>query len=606
MTTIHKLDRQTVNSIAAGEVVERPASVVKELIDNALDAGASIIRLAIRNGGIREIRCEDDGQGMSREDALLSVESHATSKIETTDDLFSLQTMGFRGEALPSIASVSRLELVTRRRDDKEGTRVVVEGGEMSFQGPHPMTQGTTVTVRDLFFNTPARYKFLKSDSSEAGAIADIVGKLALSRPDVSFRLERLDDDREMLYTPGNNDLLSAIYVVFGKDTAEKMIPVSVDDGPVRLTGFMTRADAARHNRARQLFLVNGRVIQSSVLRTAVEEASRGFFMKGKFTQLVFNIEIAPNLIDVNVHPQKTEVRFWDDRAVFRAIYHAVKGTLEDSAVIQDSSLEQLNKEEKEASYEPQQVAFDTSRTIVRDQKTIKESESEREPLETIVQKGAEKTLKMDEEKTPASDFHPLKHARFIGAFLNTYLLFEDGDSLVLIDQHAAHERVLYEELLLKRKEKDGVKVPSQTLMAPLHVDLTIKEMALLEDAADHFSLLGFEYEIFGERSVALRAVPMAPVNAQVTLDAKAAFQVVLDRHMTAGESGATVDDNEILHDIACKAAVKAHDRLSQEEAFILIDRLLALTNPYHCPHGRPVALRLTLTDIEKRFGRIV
>ncbi len=322
MTTIHKLDRQTVNSIAAGEVVERPASVVKELIDNALDAGASIIRLAIRNGGIRDIRCEDDGQGMSREDALLSVESHATSKIETTDDLFSLQTMGFRGEALPSIASVSRLELVTRRREDKEGTRVVVEGGEMSFQGPHPMTQGTTVTVRDLFFNTPARYKFLKSDSSEAGAIADIVGKLALSRPDVSFRLERLDDEREMLYTPGNNDLLSAIYVVFGKDTAEKMIPVTVDEGPVRLTGFMTRADAARHNRARQLFLVNGRVIQSSVLRTAVEEASRGFFMKGKFTQLVFNIEIAPNLIDVNVHPQKTEVRFWDDRAVFRAIYH--------------------------------------------------------------------------------------------------------------------------------------------------------------------------------------------------------------------------------------------------------------------------------------------
>lgn len=605
MTTIHKLDRQTVNSIAAGEVVERPASVVKELIDNALDAGASIIRLAIRNGGIREIRCEDDGQGMSREDALLSVESHATSKIETTDDLFSLQTMGFRGEALPSIASVSRLELVTRRREDKEGTRVVVEGGEMSFQGPHPMTQGTTVTVRDLFFNTPARYKFLKSDSSEAGAIADIVGKLALSRPDVSFRLERLDDEREMLYTPGNNDLLSAIYVVFGKDTAEKMIPVTVDEGPVRLTGFMTRAEAARHNRARQLFLVNGRVIQSSVLRTAVEEASRGFFMKGKFTQLVFNIEIAPNLIDVNVHPQKTEVRFWDDRAVFRAIYHAVKGTLEDSSTIQDSSLEQVNKEEKETSYEPQQVAFDTSRTIVRDQ-VITQDDSEKEVIETIDQKPVVTKSSKDEEETPASDFHPLKHARFIGAFLNTYLLFEDGDSLVLIDQHAAHERVLYEELLLKRKEKNGEKVPSQTLMAPLHVDLTVKEMALLEDVADHFSLLGFEYEIFGERSVALRAVPMAPVNAQVTLDAKAAFQAALDRLVTAGESGATVDDNEILHDIACKAAVKAHDRLSEEEAFILIDRLLALTNPYHCPHGRPVALRLTLTDIEKRFGRIV
>lgn len=595
MATIHKLDRQTVNSIAAGEVVERPASVAKELIDNALDAGATIIRLSIENGGIKMIRCEDDGQGMHRDDALLSVESHATSKIKTTDDLFSLDTMGFRGEALPSIASVSRLELTTRRRDDAEGTRLVIEGGERRFHGAHPMAPGTTVTVRDLFFNTPARYKFLKSDAAEAGAIADMVGKLALSRPDVSFRLERVDDGREMLYTPGNNDLLSAVYVVFGKETAEKMVPLQVDEGPVRLSGMLTKADGARHNRARQVFIVNGRVIQSPVLRAAVDEACRSFFMKGRFTQLVMQIAIAPNLLDVNVHPQKTELRFWDDQSVFRAVYHAVKNTLESSSAIAETVLQK----KETTTNKDQQLAFDTSRTIVPDRYPVASKQITDTPLSHEVRDEPAKNEDHD-------DLKRLKDARFIGALLNTYLLLEDGESLILIDQHAAHERILYEALLLKRNERSDHKVTSQTLLAPLHIEVNEREMALLEKETEHFLALGFDYEVFGDRSVALRAVPMTAIHTRISLEPKAAFIAGLDRLMTAEESGVVADDSEVLHDIACKAAVKANDRLSEREVYLLIDQLTTLTNPYHCPHGRPVALRLTRRDIEKRFGRIV
>ncbi|HZK41875.1 MAG TPA: DNA mismatch repair endonuclease MutL, partial [Clostridia bacterium] len=256
MALIHKLDKQTINAIAAGEVIERPASVAKELIDNALDAGASIIRLALENGGIKQLSCLDNGRGMSREDARLSIESHATSKLTKTDDLFNIDTMGFRGEALPSIASVSQLEVRTRRLEDEEGTRLLIEGGELIEEGPYGMAPGSQIICRQLFYNMPARYKFLKSDASETGAVADITGKMALARPDVSFRLERLNDGKELLYTPGDNDLLSAIYVIYGQEAAGQMMPVALEEGPVRISGYMTGPQAARHNRARQVFLI--------------------------------------------------------------------------------------------------------------------------------------------------------------------------------------------------------------------------------------------------------------------------------------------------------------------------------------------------------------
>lgn len=608
MTLIHKLDKQTINSIAAGEVIERPASIAKELMENALDAGASIIRLSIERGGIKKISCEDDGAGMSREDALLALESHATSKLVRTEDLFLLETMGFRGEALPSIAAVSRLELRTRRREDEEGTRILVEGGERTFEGSCGMAPGTTIQCRDLFYNTPARYKFLRSDASEAGAVAGIAGKIALTRPDVSFRLERGDDGKELLYTPGDNQLLSAIYAVFGNEAAREMRPLSSQDPPVKITGFMTGPSAARHNRSRQVFIVNGRVIQSPILRSAVDEACKTWFMKGRYPQLVICLVIPGNLVDVNVHPQKTELRFWDDRSVFRAVFHAVRAALEEEAhIVRPSPAEKQLLEEEQETLPPARQ-LDLGNQVSYRKTGLDFQEKERIPV------GGEAGLPVHDDTAPAGkgedpavkeEMASLLEARLIGTFLNTYILLDDCQSLVLIDQHAAHERILYEELLAQQKEEGGLRAAGQILMTPLRVELSPEELSLLEEEAEHFNALGFDYQAFGGNTIALRAVPSGKASRSA-VNPSAAFRAALDALAAARRTGQEPDDSETLHQIACKAAVKANDRLSEEEIRLLIKGLVTLSNPFHCPHGRPVALRFSREDIEKLFGRIV
>lgn len=600
MALIQRLDRQTINSIAAGEVIERPASVAKELIENALDAGASIIRLSVEGGGVKSLSCEDDGSGMSREDALLALESHATSKLTRTEDLFRLSTMGFRGEALPSIASVSRLELRTRRREDPEGTRLVVEGGERTFEGPCGMSPGTILVCRDLFYNTPARYKFLRSDASEAGAVAGMAGKIALARPDLSFRLERGEDGRELLYTPGDNQLLSAIYAVFGNQAAQGMIPVSSADPPVRISGYITGPAAARHNRARQVFMVNGRVIHSPVLRSAVDEACKTWFMKGRYPQLVLHLEIPANLVDVNVHPQKTEVRFWEDRAVFRAVYHAARAALEqEGQMVRPLQADRQEPEPVSRQLDMgQPVSYVRTAAVLPEEGVLKEtadaSPRAREDLAP--------PTKQSEDPVAKEEIRALLDARLIGTFLNTYILLEDGHSLILIDQHAAHERILYEELLSKHQEEGGLHAAGQILLTPLRVEVSQEELALLEEEAAHFARLGFDYQPFGGNTLALRAVP----SGRAGVDPLAAFRAALDGLATARRTGLELDDTEMLHQIACKAAVKANDRLSEDEIRILIQGLPALINPFHCPHGRPLAIRFSHKDIEKFFGRIV
>ena len=611
MALIHKLDKQTINAIAAGEVIERPASVAKELIDNALDAGASIIRLALENGGIKQLSCLDNGRGMSREDARLSIESHATSKLTKTEDLFNIDTMGFRGEALPSIASVSQLEVRTRRLEDEEGTRLLVEGGELIEEGPYGMAPGSQIICRQLFYNMPARYKFLKSDAAETGAVADITGKIALARPDVSFRLERLNDGKELLYTPGDNDLLSAIYVIYGQEAAGQMMPVALEEGPVRISGYMTGPQAARHNRARQVFLINGRVIQSPVLRAAVDEACKTWFMKGRFSQLVLNLKIPGNLLDVNVHPQKIQVRFWDDRAVFRSVYQAVRAALEGGGrIIQVDKVPE--EKPQEASI---QLAFSSQEKI----QTPSQIHYDRPAPEPVQMEEASSPAIPAQDQSPRTDPIPhvvskardldlekLLEARLIGTLLDTYILLDDGQSLILIDQHAAHERVLYEELLKKREEKGQTPVRGQTLLLPVRLEVSQAEMALLEEEASYFQQLGFDFEPFGGGSIALRTVPMTRADGRPALEPATAFRATLDALAAARQTGSALDDSEVLHLMACKAAVKAQDRLSDHEITILIKRLVQLTNPFHCPHGRPVALRLSREDIEKRFGRIV
>ncbi|NLB28103.1 MAG: DNA mismatch repair endonuclease MutL [Clostridiaceae bacterium] len=606
MTLIHKLDKQTINSIAAGEVIERPASIAKELIENALDAGASFVRLSIERGGIKKISCEDDGAGMSREDALLALESHATSKLVRTEDLFLLETMGFRGEALPSIAAVSRLELRTRRREDEEGTRILVEGGERTFEGPCGMAPGTAIQCRDLFYNTPARYKFLRSDASEAGAVAGITGKMALTRPDVSFRLERGDDGKELLYTPGDNQLLSAIYAVFGNEAAREMRPLSSQEAPVKITGFMTGPTAARHNRSRQVFIVNGRVIQSPILRSAVDEACKTWFMKGRYPQLVISLVIPGNLVDVNVHPQKTELRFWEERSVFRAVFHAVRAALEEEAHIVRPSPAEKQLQEEETLPPARQLDLGN---LVSYRKTGPAFQEEEHP-----QAGGEAGLPVRDDTAPAKrkedpavkeEMASLLEARLIGTFLNTYILLDDSQSLVLIDQHAAHERILYEELLTQRNEEGDLRAAGQILMTPLRMELSAEELSLLEEEAEYFNVLGFDYQAFGGNTIALRAVPSGKAGRSA-VNPSAAFRAALDALAAARRTGREPDDAETLHQIACKAAVKANDRLSEDEIRLLIKGLVTLSNPFHCPHGRPVALRFSREDIEKLFGRIV
>lgn len=691
-STIRKLDRHTIDSIAAGEVIERPASVVKELIDNALDAGASVIRLRIERGGIRLILCEDDGRGMSPEDALMAIESHATSKLVTTDDLFELKTLGFRGEALPSIAAISKLELRTRTRDAAEGIRVVVEGGQLVFSGPCGLSPGTIVTCRDLFYNTPARYKFLKSDAAEAGAVADLTGKMALTRPDVSFRLDRDQERREVLYTPGNNDLLSAIYAVFGPDVAEAMVPVRGEVSPVRVSGFVATPDAARHNRSRQIFIVNGRVIQSGTLRAAADEASKTWFMRGRFPQLVLHLSIPGNLVDINVHPQKLEMRFWDERTVFRAAYQAIRAAFEKGSHFIEVDLTSTRRTSETAEKPTQrslerladattgltddkgaslirediagftdgkgvlliekdgaELAGNESVSLVRqdttspatppdesiDSKIVATISDKSEALSsmsnsalTAVRQDGEALFQQSQFPTydiarstsiapvfnnhhgddtvQSSEVHSLLNARFIGVLFQTYILLDDNESLILIDQHAAHERVLYEELLQRREENQHGRSSGQMLLVPIRVHVTQKEMAFLTEEEEHFRSLGFEYEPFGGQSVVVRSVPAGSRFNNISLDPAAALRAALDCLENAHKTGNTVEDTEILHLVACKAAVKANDRLSEKEIRLLLERLTTLTNPYHCPHGRPVAVKLSKSEVEKLFGRIV
>ncbi|MDD4324251.1 MAG: DNA mismatch repair endonuclease MutL, partial [Eubacteriales bacterium] len=521
MSRIRKLDNQTINSIAAGEVVERPASVAKELIDNALDAGASIIRISLAGGGIKLLEVQDDGCGMSAEDAVMSMESHATSKLTTVDDLLRIETMGFRGEALASIAAVSRLQLRTRLIGSDTGTELRVEGGRLISSESAGMQEGTVVSVRDLFFNTPARYKFLKSDRAESGAVVDMVGRLALARPDVSFRVRREEDKKDLLHTPGNNDLLSAIYAVFGRELAEAMEEVSHTLAPISVRGFMTMPENARHNRSRQLFIVNQRVIQSPTLRAAVDEAAKTWFMKGRFPALVLHLDLPPELVDVNVHPQKSEIRVWDEKILFRSVYHAVQEALSQGESIKEDHSSSHPVPEQAAAAERKLPPSETAeKPLIKAEKDLKSQITFADsvvPQKSEIENSYRTGPREEEAKKTSADISitaskmrvsHLTGARYIGSFLKTYLLFEMEESLFIIDQHAAHERILYEKLLYNFNENKGERRLSQNLLLAVRINVSAGEMAFFIEHEEEFSRLGFDSAPFGESSIVIRAVP--------------------------------------------------------------------------------------------------
>lgn len=601
MGKIHVLHESISNKIAAGEVVERPASAVKELVENAIDAGASSITVEIKEGGISYIRVSDNGCGMNEEDAEASFVRHATSKISHENDLNSIKTLGFRGEALASIASVSEMEMLTKMKEDTYGTRVLVDGGLYKFKGSTGCPDGTTVIVKNLFHNTPARLKFLKKESREAALISDILYKLALSRPEVSFKY--INNNKLVFNTPGDGNLKNTLLTLYGKDVYETLIEVSYKGNILSISGFIGNPEGARSNRSFQTFFINNRYIKNRMLSTAVDNAYKTFLPVNKFAFCVLYISILPELVDVNVHPTKAEVRFQDDKEIFSAMFNTVRTGLAGQALVPDISIKETIKEK---AFTPVQVglfnsSFDYS-TVVKEtgyEKTQETEEKEEQsiPYEITERKDYPADLNYNSNSKTCEPKNLLPPLVIIGQSHHTYILAEGPDGLYIIDQHAAHERIYYEKYK-KSYESDGIK--SQQLIAPLVIELTSGESDALKDSSNILEKLGFDFEYFGNNSVMLRAVPFIFGKPQL----KKLFVEIMDMlENTEAKDNGIVD--QMLCTMACRAAIKANDRLNKVEMEELVARLREVVNPFTCPHGRPTTIKLTTTELEKKFKRI-
>ncbi|MDW8051462.1 MAG: DNA mismatch repair endonuclease MutL [Armatimonadota bacterium] len=646
---IRVLDEQLVNRIAAGEVVERPASALKELIENALDAGATRIEIEVAMGGRRLIRVRDDGIGMRREDALLALQRHATSKIATDADLHRITTLGFRGEALPSIASVSRMELLTRAFEEDIGTRVVIEGGEIKQVEEVGAPIGTTVTVRDLFYNVPARLKFLKTVPTELGHIVETVTRYAFAYPDVSFRL--VHERQELLFTPGNSDLLTAVAAIWGREMVQSMVEVGYERDGIRVRGLVSPPHQTRPTRQHQYFYVNLRPVRNKTLTAALDEAYKSLTPEKRYPACVLLVEMEPRLVDVNVHPAKIEVRFAREQTVFEAVVNAVRAALLQHGMIPSAlppsaprsqpttitpspapSVEALHQILLQRAGLPPQATAPASQTVAppppspsvappADTPTESPAVSRREPPstspdETVAlvsslaaipptteahQPGTDPLASVAPEEPLRTAHLPFAHLlddlQILGQVRNTYIVAATRHGLVLIDQHVAHERVLYEQL---QRTRGASPVPKQHLLTPEIVQLSRRDALLLQERLPELHAIGFELEPFGQDAFLVRAVPAAlrgdPV--QVVRDiVDELAELAVSRRLPAARE-------QLWATTACKLAVKAGDPLSLPEMQKLIEDLARTENPYLCPHGRPITITLSWSDIERRFKR--
>jgi len=630
---IKKLDNSLINQIAAGEVVERPVSVVKELTENAVDSGATQITIEIKDGGISYIRVTDNGKGIEREELETAFQRHATSKIESLEDLESIMTLGFRGEALSSIASVALVEMITKTNEALTGASIELRGGEAIDKQEAGCPEGTTVVVRSLFFNTPARFKFLKKPATEGGYISDMVGKLALGHPEIGFTY--INNGSILLQTNGKGDLKTAIFQVYGKDIAKKLIPVDYEKDGFHIEGFIGRPEIARGNRLHESFFLNGRFIKSEILRQAVEDAYKTKLMGGKFPFFVLHLLAAPDTVDVNVHPTKLEVRFSKELEVFNAVREAVDSALRDENLIPEARLVEKNysqvanttvyeahkQQERlpDVTYtsrivKPLQVAEALPASAWEKQpeaKRLSIKEKLRTALDNPMADEGQKSREIPEmpempenqelvddklEDTPPF----FQHYRIAGHIFHTYWLVDQESSLYLIDQHAAHERIYYEELSELYQKK---RIPSQRLLQPMALSLSHSERLILQENRELLEGFGFELEEFGEASYVLRSVPFifnGPASPEFIIE-------IIDRLSSLDANLENIYQlrANTIAGISCKAAVKANDRLTEREAEALIEKLLKLKDPFTCPHGRPTIIEMTKSEIEKKFGRI-
>ena len=611
---IKKLSKDTIDKIAAGEVVERPMSVVKELVENAIDAGADSITVEIRNGGIDLIRITDNGCGIPAGEVRTAFEAHATSKITDADDLNSISSLGFRGEALSSISAVTRCEIITKPQDAVTAVRFVTNGGAEESFSEIGAPDGTTIITRDLFFNVPVRRKFLKSGMTEAAHIAELMEKLALSHPEIAFRL--IQNGQLKLQTPGNGNLKDVIFRVYGRDITNALIPVSYDRGKVKVTGYIGRPELSRPNRNFENYFINGRTIRSAVISNAIEDAYGNRMMQHQFPVALLLLETDPSDMDVNVHPTKMEVRFARPSSFYDEIHTAVREALEANASVPRAMPETGRAEIRPAFT----AAVPKSESFAPAQK----EEPVLRPAEPFERK------RLTEEKLPAKSAPPTENDgirladlrvakpvqetlfpenpaagtipayRLIGQVFQTYWMIETGNRLLLMDQHAAHEKVNYERLLKQYKEGS---VTSQLLNPPVILTLTKTEWQAVEENLEDFVRAGYEIEPFGGNEYAVRSLPAAlpslpgaellsEMIAGYTRDSEVSKDPLLVLEKTAS--------------MACKASVKGGQRISFHEADLLVQALLQCENPYCCPHGRPTVIEFTQNDLEKKFKRVL
>ena len=687
MGLIHVLDTEISNKIAAGEVVERPASVIKELVENSIDAGATNITVEIKNGGVTYMRVSDNGCGMSAGDAKICFLRHATSKIQTENDLDAIYTLGFRGEALSSIGAVAKVSLFTKRHEDHIGICVTCRGGDILSSEEAGIPDGTSIIAEDLFYNTPARLKFLKKDATEAGYITDIMTRFIFAHPEISFKLTVNGKDK--LFSPGDSSLKNAVYTAYGKDYAKGTLEVDYEENGIHVTGLIGKGTLTRPNRNYQSFFVNKRYIKSALIIRAVEDAYKNQIMIGKFPMAVLNIQIDPSFMDINVHPTKLEVKFANEKAVRNAVYYAVKNALyalpnvpeieridkNTGEVLfkRDTAVEQIDipsvkqspdikpaqsygsstsKEEKRSSFHASMPAKQNKMVFFNDSTpntntfapsatpvfyndaniNTKSNISTSDHYEIIstpsaaisnnysemnnFTQQATSESKNPETDTDSTDINPIintneinvetqdnvfidEYFKIVGQVFSTYIIAEKGDKMLLIDQHAAHERLKYEEL---KKGLANKQIMSQILIEPVIVKMTPSEFSAFFEVQNELQNMGFECDEFGDNEVIVRSAPgdLDPGEVEELLLELVTNASVLKHELI------TEKHERMLYTIACKSAIKANHHLSTQEMETLVRNVLRLKNINTCPHGRPIIITMSQKEIEKEFKRIV
>lgn len=626
MGNIVLLDDLTINKMAAGEVIERPANVVKELVENSIDAGAKNIVVEVKNGGKTFIRITDNGKGIAIDDMTIALERHATSKIRQIEDLEKTYTMGFRGEALASIVSISKLTIISKTQDMPMGMKLVAEGGNIISQDEVGAQNGTMMTVENLFFNVPVRYKFLKNDATEFRYIKELVQKIALANLDVAIKL--INDGKNVFQSTGNGNIEDIVYTLFGKEIKDNLIEVNYTDGEVKITGVIGNTLMAKDSRKNQILFLNKRNIKNQMLTNSADQAFKGGTGIGKYGFFILNMEMPATYYDVNVHPTKMEVRFKDEQSLYKIMYHAIKGSLLNKEFLGNNEIEN-NKE----NYVEDELKFLTNHYNMQPEDLQDNKKNEINNLSQNTNKSLDNTYNsennnLNNKNTDIENSLNNKYVninnlaipnieqsnskfinisnngnldlinrdrirdvnyKYCGIVFRTFIMIEIDNELYLVDQHAAHERVLYEQI--KENYKNNIRNNSQLMLMPEIVNLTHREMGFVQENIKLFQNYGFDIEIFGENSIKINGIP--DIEYKMKIDTKDVFMDVLDEMLTKERTTIKDIEERFIATVACKAAVKANMDLEESEVHKLLDRLLKLKNPYTCPHGRPTTIKL-------------